>query len=400
MKRLHFDCSMGAAGDMIAAALLELAPDAARVVESLNSLGMPGVSYSLERVQRCGIAASRLVVKVHGEEEQSRHRHHHAHHSLDDIFHVVDSLRLDQKVRGDIKAVYRLLADAESRAHGRPVAEVHFHEVGALDAIADIAAACLLVSRLSPCEITASPVNLGAGTVRCSHGTVSVPAPATAILLEGMPVHGDGEVAAELCTPTGAALLRHFAARFCEMPEMKMEKSGCGAGSRDLAERANVLRAFLGEPSSGGADEVCEFRCSIDDMTGEDMAFASERIFGAGALDVVFLPATMKKGRPGVVLEVLAPPPRRDDVLAAIFRHTSTTGLRERICRRVVLDRHEETVEIPSGAKVRIKTCEGHGVVRRKVEHDDVAAIARESGLSIGEALNEFFERDLQTRSR
>ena len=384
MKRIHFDCSMGAAGDMIAAALLGLMPDGERAVEDLNAIGIPGVSYSLERVQRCGIAASRLVVKVHGEEEchhhhDHHHDHHHSHHSLDDIFHVVDSLRLAPNVRDDVKAVYRLLAVAESRAHGKSVAEVHFHEVGALDAIADIAATCFLLSAISPGEITASPVNLGGGTVRCAHGTVAVPAPATAILLEGVPAHGDREIEAELCTPTGAALLRHFAARFCEMPEMTIGKTGCGAGCRDFEGRANVVRAIAGE-SSSTCDSVCEFRCSIDDMTGESMAFASERIFEAGALDVVFIPATMKKGRPGVVLEVLAPPPRRDDVVAAIFRHTSTIGLRETLCSRIVLDRHEEIVEMPAGDKVRVKVSEGFGVVRRKPEFDDIAAIALGKG--------------------
>ena len=386
MQIVHLDCSMGAAGDMIAAALLDVHPDPFAAVERLNAIGIPGVSYSLERVQRCGIAASRLVVKVHGEEEchhhHHEHDHHHSHHSLGDIFHVVDSLRLAPKVRDDVKAVYRLLADAESRAHGKSVAEVHFHEVGALDAIADVAAVSLLVAELAPGEITASPVNLGGGTVECAHGTVAVPAPATAILLEGIPAHGDGEISAELCTPTGAALLRHFAMRFCPMPEMVVERSGCGAGSRDFAGRANLLRAFLGEGADGGADEVCELRCSIDDMTGEGLSFAAERIFEAGALDVAFIPATMKKGRPGIVLEVLAPPEKRNQVVAAVFRHTSTIGLRAGNCRRMVMKRREEA----GGAAVRVKVSEGFGAVRRKVEHDDLAAFARARNLTLEEA--------------
>ena len=383
MKIVHLDCSMGAAGDMIAAALLDIHPDPVAAVERLNAIGVPGVSYSLERTARCGIAAARLVVKVHGEEEGAHHHHHHhSHRSLDEILHVVEALRLPERARDDVAAVYRLLADTESRAHGRPVAEIHFHEVGALDAIADVAAVSLLVAELSPGEITASPVNLGGGTVECAHGTVAVPAPATAILLEGIPAHGDGEIAAELCTPTGAALLRHFAARFCPMPEMVVERSGTGAGSRDFAGRANLLRAFLGEGADGGADEVCELRCSIDDMTGEELSFAAERIFEAGALDVVFIPATMKKGRPGIVLEVLAPPEKRDQVAAAVFRHTSTIGLRAGNCRRMVMKRREES----GGAAVRVKVSEGFGAGRRKFEHDDLAAFAKERNLTLEEA--------------
>jgi len=394
MKTLYIDCSMGAAGDMISAALLELTPDPDAAVEKLNALGVPHVVYSRERTSRCGIAATRLAVKVDGVEEHDHHSHHreahghahHHHHSLDDVLHLVDSLALPEKAKRDARQVYALLAEAESRAHGRPVGEVHFHEVGALDAVADIAAACWLVGEMAPDEIVASPVNFGGGTVRCAHGVLPVPAPATAFLLEGIPAHGDGEVLCELCTPTGAALLKHFANRFGPMPPIKAEKTGFGAGTREFEGRANLLRATVGEgAASGGSDSVCELKCNIDDMTGEAIAFACERIFDAGALDVLTVPATMKKGRPGAVLVALCAPGRKDAVTAAIFRHTSTLGVRETVCRRSVLARREETATLPDGTTLRRKVSEGFGVRREKIEHDDMAAYAVSHGLSLAD---------------
>ena len=395
MKTLYIDCSMGAAGDMISAALLELTPDPDVAVKKLNALGIPHVVYARERTARCGIAATRLVVKVNGEEEHAHAHHdhhheahgHHHHHSLDDMLRLVDSLALPEMAKGDARLVYALLAEAESRAHGRPVGEVHFHEVGALDAVADIAAACWLLGEIAPDEIVASPVNFGGGTVRCAHGVLPVPAPATAFLLEGIPAHGDGEVLCELCTPTGAALLKHFANRFGPMPPIKAEKTGFGAGTREFEGRANLLRATIGEnAATGDSDSVCELKCNIDDMTGEEIAFACERIFEAGALDVLTIPATMKKGRPGIVLLALSAPDRKDAVTAAIFRHTSTLGVRETTCRRNVLSRREETVTLPDGATLRRKVSEGFGVRREKVEHDDLAAYALSHGLSLSEA--------------
>ena len=395
MKTLYIDCSMGAAGDMISAALLGLMPDPAAAVERLNGLGIPHVAYSREPVSRCGIAATRLVVTVDGVEEhahahhhEAHHHAHHHHHSLDDILRLVDSLALPEKAKRDARQVYALLADAESRAHGRPVGEVHFHEVGALDAVADIAAACWLISEIAPDEIVASPINFGGGTVHCAHGVLPVPAPATAFLLEGIPAHGDGELLCELCTPTGAALIRHFANRFGPMPVISTKKIGFGAGTREFEGRANLLRATLGESAAAGdTDEVCELKCNIDDMTGESIAFACERIFEAGALDVLTIPATMKKGRPGVILLALCSPDKKDAVTRAMFRHTSTLGIRETTCRRSVLSRREATATMPDGSTVRRKLSEGYGVVREKFEHDDLADYAKKNGLSLCEAL-------------
>ena len=428
MKTLYIDCGMGAAGDMLAASLLELMPNPDEAVARLNAIGIEGVTFTRERTSRCGIAATRLLVKVNGVEEcaeehahehshehshehvhEHAHEHihehehdhvhahghcheHHAHHhhehrSLEQMLQIVDGLALSANVKEHAKAVYRLIADAESRAHGRTVGEVHFHEVGAMDAVADISAVCWLMSELAPDEVVASPVNVGGGTVRCAHGVLSVPAPATAALLEGVPMYSDGEVKCELCTPTGAALVRHFANRFGAMPVMRAVGTGYGAGGREIEGRANLLRCTIGAGADedSGRDEVWELACNIDDMTGEDMAFAGECIMSAGALDVAMIPATMKKGRPGVMMTVLCRKADHNAVLDAVFRHTSTIGVREHLCGRYILPRREGTVTLADGKSVRMKTSKGHGVVREKFEHDDLAAIARDSGMPIAE---------------
>ena len=412
MKTLYIDCSMGAAGDMLAAALLELMPDADAALAQLNAFGIHGVVYARERMAKCGIMGTHLSVKVHGEEEgeqeignreegrgksEGGHRHdremhgHHEHKSLAHILHHVGHLALPEKVKGDVAAVYQLLADAESRAHGRPVGEVHFHEVGALDAVADIAAVCWLLAELAPDEVVVSPIHVGSGTVRCAHGILPVPAPATAFLLEGVPSYSDGAVQGELCTPTGAALLKHFATRFGPQPTMSVKAVGYGAGAREFEGRANLLRASIGESVAGGdADEVFELDCNIDDMTGEEIAFACERLFAAGAKDVVTIPMTMKKGRPGVMIQALCAVADHDALVAAMFRHTTTLGIRETRCRRQVLARREETVALPGGTTVRRKVSEGYGVRRAKLEFDDVAAAARAADLPIRDVAGDF----------
>ncbi len=370
---------MGAAGDMLAGALLELMPDPAAVVRTLNGFGIPDVEFACERTVKCGIAATHLSVKVHGHEEHEHAHdahHHHKHRTLAEVLHAVHHLNLPDAVKTHVAKVYEDLAAAESRAHGRSVGEIHFHEVGAADAIADISAVCWLMDALKVDEVVASPVHVGSGTVKCAHGEMPVPAPATAFLLEGVPTYSDGTIAGELCTPTGAALLRHFVGEFGQMKPMTPTKIGCGAGGKDLEGRANIVRAMLGETEEkAGQDVVCEFRCAIDDMTAEDLAFAAERVMAEGALDAVMVPALMKKGRPGTLLEVLCRPDDRDKIARCIFRHTTTIGLRETLAPRRVLARHEEDIETPIGI-VRRKVSEGEGVCRIKAEHDDLAAAA------------------------
>lgn len=392
MKTLYLNCSMGAAGDMLAASLLGLVPDPSASLARLNALGIPGVRYGIENVSRGGIAGIRLVVQVNGEEEGHHHHHHghhhhehhhHEHRSLDDILHIIGHLDMSDSAKNHAAEVYRLIASAESRAHGRPVGEVHFHEVGAMDAVADVSAVCLLLEELGAGVIIASPVNMGGGTVKCAHGIMPVPAPATASLLEGIPAYSDDPSLGELCTPTGAALLKHFAGSFGPMPVLRISATAYGAGGKDFQGRANLLRASIGESASSDSDEVLELACNVDDMTGEEIAFACNRIFAAGALDVATLSACMKKGRPGVIFDVLCRPSGRDAVVSAIFKHTSTLGVRETLCRRYVLSRKEISASIAGGVPARLKVSEGWGVRREKLEFDDVAenAIARDMSL-------------------
>ena len=394
MKTLYLDCSMGAAGDMLAGALLELVPDPDATVAELNAFGIPGVMYKRETLSKCGIAATHLSVTVAGNEEFEEnhhhhhdHEHHHEHRSLAGVLHVIGHLKLEPSVREDVIKVYESLAAAESRAHGKAVGEIHFHEVGALDAIADIAAFCHLLRHIAPDKIIASPVHVGSGTVNCAHGVLPVPAPATAFLLEGVPTCSDGVVVGELCTPTGAALIKNFAASFGPQPLMTVRSIGYGAGRKDFP-RANVVRAMVGESASdeSGDGEIFELNFNVDDMTGEELAFASERIFAAGARDVSFAPVVMKKGRPGQRVSVMCSAETRGDVVKAIFAHTSTLGIRETHCRRYTLDRKIETVALPDGSTVRRKVASGYGVRRAKWEADDLAAFARTKGISLAEA--------------
>ena len=285
-------------------------------------------------------------------------------------------------MRRDVLAVYALIAEAESFVHGRPVGEIHFHEVGTKDALADIVGVCLLMETLAPEQVLASPVHVGCGQVRCAHGVLPVPAPATARILRGVPAYG-GAVRGELCTPTGAALLKHFVSRFGEMPVMRIGQIGYGLGNKDF-EAANCVRALLGETAEA-AGEIAELRCNLDDMTPEAVGFAQERLFEAGALDVYTVPVGMKKNRPGVLLTCMCRMDQRDELLRAMFRHTTTLGVREYVCGRYTLRRSERSVGTEYGA-VRVKEACGWGVRREKPEYEDVARVARENRCSLAEA--------------
>lgn len=445
MKSLYLDCGMGAAGDMLGAALAELLPDAARdaFTSELNAAGIPGVHVSLDPSVKCGITGTHLTVTVNGtEEKEGGHSHHdhqhdhahdhshshdhhhdhshehshshdhhhdHSHRSLHDIHHIIDDLKLPEAVRTDILAVYRLIAEAESKAHDKPVSEIHFHEVGTMDAIADIASVCLLLHKLAPDQIIASPIHVGNGQVKCAHGILPVPAPATAYILKDIPIYSGG-IQGELCTPTGAALLKHFVTRFDQMPLMTPASTGYGMGTKDFPA-ANCVRAILGESFAENQPEtICELSCNVDDMTGEDIAFAIETFLQNGALDAFTVPCTMKKGRPGVLVTVLCKDPDQKQMTKLILQHTTTLGVRSAIKKRCALSRTEsETVipndvlanvtapDMPSGSKaqelkttgndctIRSKTSTGFGITRNKYEHDDLEKIARTYGLTLAQ---------------
>ncbi|MCH5260059.1 MAG: nickel pincer cofactor biosynthesis protein LarC [Lachnospiraceae bacterium] len=414
MKILYLDCGMGAAGDMLTAALTELLPNPDEFIVKLNSLSIPGVQFSKETAVKCGITGTHISVLVDGAEENEEmheyshehehsneheyhhkhehsheHEHHHEHehshehhHSgMHDIEHIVSHLDISTKVKEDVLAVYNLIAEAESHVHGRPVTEIHFHEVGTMDAIADVTAVCMLMDELSPNEVIVSPVHVGSGQVKCAHGILPVPAPATAYILRDVPIYG-GSIQGELCTPTGAALLKHFADRFGDMPVMRTQAIGYGMGKKDFP-RANCVRAMLGE-TADKTDTVSELSCNVDDMTAEAIGFATERLFEGGANEVYTIPIGMKKSRPGTLIRVICKEQDKEKMVGLLFRHTSTIGVRETVTQRYILERKIESVQTPYG-KVRRKVSSGYGTSRIKYEYDDLARIAKEQNISIDE---------------
>jgi pyridinium-3,5-bisthiocarboxylic acid mononucleotide nickel chelatase len=458
-KTLYFECGMGAAGDMMTAGLLELLDDSARAdfLKRLNNAGIPGVDVRVESAVKCGITGTRVVVSVDGHIEGDEHHHdnnhrhddHHHHidhhhdnnHNHDDhhntnhhhdndhhtndnnhhnddhrhndysnIERLVNSLRISDNAKKNAISVYKLIADAECYVHGKPVDKIHFHEVGDMDAVADIVGVCMLIDELAPAQILASPVNVGGGSVRCAHGVMPVPSPAAAYLLRGVPIYGN-DGGGELCTPTGAALLKHFVGKFCNMPTISVDKIGYGMGKKDF-ERANCLRVYIGSVvnninSTNGIndnsginniihpnDQIAELVCTIDDMTPEAIAFAQETLFTAGAVDVYATPTVMKKGRAGIILTCLCRINDKDTIIPLIFKNTSTLGVREYIVNRHILHREQSTIQTKYG-EVRIKSASGFGVKRSKPEYDDVAAIAREYGVAFGNVLKEIIDEQL-----
>lgn len=437
MRTIYLDCSMGAAGDMLMAALYELCPDKEAFLEKMNRLGLSGVQVEAEEAVKCGITGTHMKVTVNGEEEESldvhghshevhehghehgevysheacghshgneeahshegcahththdggdahTHTHAHGHHHHADmagISHMISHLDLPEQVKEDMEQVYGLIAQAEAAAHGKPVDQIHFHEVGTADAVADIAGVCLLIHELAPDRILASPVHVGSGQVRCAHGVLPVPAPATAHILQGVPMYA-GSVKGELCTPTGAALLKHFVTEFREMPVMTVSKIGYGMGKKDF-EQANCVRAFLGETAEEKT-EVAELSCNLDDMTAEALGFVQELLLAKGALEVYTIPVGMKKNRPGTLLTCMCRKEDEEEMVRLIFRHTTTIGIREHISRRFTLKREEKTLQTSYGT-VREKISSGYGVTKSKLEYEDLAEIARKRGISLQE---------------
>ena len=395
MKTIYLDLQMGAAGDMLSAALFELLDENQKeqFLKKINDAGIHGVSVSAEPSVKCGITGTHFTVLVNGEEEgehehhheheehHHEHEHHHHHTSLHDIEHIVEHLEVSDFVKKNVIEVYNLIAQAESHAHGKPVTDIHFHEVGTMDAVADITSVCMLIEMLGADQIIASSINVGSGQVHCAHGILPVPAPATAFILQGIPTYNN-QIKGELCTPTGAALLKHFASSFGNMPPITTEKIGYGMGKKDF-EAANCVRAMLGTTNQN-TQTIVELTCNLDDISAEQIGFAIEQLFDAGALEAYTVPVTMKKSRPGNLLCVMCKEQDKQRIIETFFKHTTTLGIRQNISERFTLERTIETVQTEFGP-VRIKKSSGFGVSRSKYEYEDLARIARQTGKSISE---------------
>ncbi|MBR4914602.1 MAG: nickel pincer cofactor biosynthesis protein LarC [Clostridiales bacterium] len=415
MKTLYIECNMGAAGDMLLASLSELTGDVKACEEKLNSLGIPGVTYEFEKSVKCGIEGTHAHVAVNGvEEDEHMHEHEHHHHDhehthehdhhheehdhhhehthenhvhthehehehshehhhthMSDIENIINGLNVSDKVKADALAVYGLIAEAESKAHGKPITDIHFHEVGTMDAVADIVGVCYLLEQIGAGKIVVSPLATGFGSVRCAHGILPVPAPATASIIEGIPTYS-GNIEGELLTPTGAALLKHFADSFGSRPVMAIEKTGYGMGKKDFA-KANMLRTFLGE-ADNESDKVVEMKFNVDDMTGEEIGYATGVLMDNGALDVFTTSVYMKKNRPGILFTVLVKLEDKEKFAKLIFENTTTIGIRFNEMERFKLARREEKVMTKFG-EVSFKVSEGFGVTKAKPEFDDIKRI-------------------------
>lgn len=387
MKILYIECSMGVAGDMLMGALYELLNDEDRkkFTDKMNSLGIEGLHVEAVPSVKCGINGTHMNVTIDGHEElESHHSEHHHHHgaSMHDIRHVIDAAGISENVKKNAVEVYECIAQAESRAHGKSADEIHFHEVGSKDAMADVIGCCMLIDIIGADRIVVSPVTTGFGNVRCAHGILPVPAPATALILNDVPLRA-GSIEGELCTPTGAALVKHYADEFGNMPQMTVSRIGYGMGTKDFAA-ANCVRVFVGIQATRTAKTIVQLCCNIDDMTAEELGYAAELLMDEGALDVYTTAIGMKKSRPGTLLTVMCREEDRERIAGLIFRNTTTLGMRVYHCERMILERSEKTLHTEFG-DVRCKEASGYGVVRSKLEYDDVRRLAKSSGRSIRE---------------
>ena len=408
MKTLYIECNMGVAGDMLGGALLEAYGDRDGFLRMINSAGIDGVRVSAGRCARCGIVGTKLDVSVYGEHEgehehhhehehehhhkhENHHEHEHEHHhdhghhhhaSYASVLEKIASYNIPEKVKKDAAAVYRIIGEAEAKVHGRTLENIHFHEVGTLDAVADVIISCWLMYLIKPDRVVFSPVCTGSGTVKCAHGILSVPAPAVTEIIKGVPVYA-GKIKSELTTPTGAALIKYFAGSFGEMPVMTIEKTGSGMGTKEF-EQANCVRVFVGNDGEGSRDKVSVIRCNIDDMTGEDLGYACEALMSEGALDVFTIPVYMKKNRPGVLLVCVCAEDKRDEMIEAVFKHTSTRGLRYSSADRAKLMSSFYEKETKYGS-VTMKRSEGYGVSREKPEFESLRILAKKTGADLYE---------------
>jgi uncharacterized protein (TIGR00299 family) protein len=371
----HFDCFSGASGDMILGALIDAGVDADAIRAGIDSLGLP-IKLTAERVKRCGVAATHARIDAPHE-----HVHRHLHH----VEGIIDKGRLTDRQKDLAKGFFRRLAEAEAEVHGIPIEKVHFHEVGALDSIADFVGAAIGLDLLGAERITCRSIPPGSGTVQCDHGSMPVPAPATTLLLRGVPL-ASSTIDAELTTPTGAAILTAVVGEWTDSPAMTVERIGHGAGSKDFKTQPNVLRLLVGTAANPAeADTVWILETNLDDVPGEIVGYTIERLFAAGALDVWTTAIQMKKQRPGVVLSVIANDDTVGELERTMFRETGTLGVRRCRYSRTKQPRAEGTAQTPWGP-VRLKA--------GKPEYEDCARIAREHGLPLRDVYREVGKRN------
>ncbi len=390
MRLLYLDCFSGISGDMVIGALLDLGLPLEDLRSALGSLTLDGVDIAVDRVTRGGIAAAKFRVLEEGTSRQSAphppgHHAHRGHRALAAIVGMIERSALSPAGRARAAALFRRLAEVEASVHQMTVDEVMLHEVGEIDSIVDVVGAVFGLEWLGADRVVASPLNVGHGTVHTAHGVLPVPAPATAKLLQGVPVYGSGP-AMELVTPTGALIATGYADEFGPLPAMRVGRIGYGAGDRDPAGYANVLRAMVGDATAtGNVERVLVVECEIDDMNPQIFGSVMEDLLAAGALDVYYTPIQMKKSRPATLLTVIGRPDDREALAAILFRETTTLGLRYQEMHREALERETISVATALGS-VRMKVARRNGrVTNAAPEFDDCARIARERAVPIKE---------------
>ena len=380
-KLLYLEGASGISGDMTVAALLDLGANREKLDAVLKSMNLEGFEYQVSRKSSYGIAGTDFDVILHDHhhhEHEHEHGHHHEHRNLDDVCTVIDRGTMTDGARELAKKIFRIVAEAESKAHGVPVSEVHFHEVGAIDSIVDIVSAAVLIDDLGIRECVVTGLAEGSGYVHCQHGDLPVPVPAVLNIAQA---HGialrTSAANGEMVTPTGIAIAAALRTRDRLPAEYKVEKVGIGLGKRDFG-RANILRAMILEETLD-PEQMYVLETNIDDATGEALGLALEKLMAAGASDAHFLPCFMKKNRPAYLLRVIAAAPEIPALERIIFESTTTIGMRKLPVDRTCMDREIRTVELPFGT-VSVKRCTWNGVVRNYPEYESVRALAERTG--------------------
>jgi uncharacterized protein (TIGR00299 family) protein len=393
MRTLYFDCFAGISGDMTLGALVAAGADARALKEGLALLDVEGYEVEFETVDRSGVSATRAVVKVTKDEKPHRH--------LRDVLAIIDKSRLGDTVKGRASKIFTRLAEAEARVHNVAVERVHFHEVGAVDAIVDVVGACIGFELLGVERFASSALHVGSGTVEMEHGRFPVPPPAVAELLRGAPVYST-EIKGELVTPTGAAIVSTLCESFGPLPPMRVERAGYGAGTREYEKFPNVLRVIVGEAEESAGDEARRdegqsdelltlLETNVDDVSPQVLGHLMERALASGALDCYFTNVQMKKNRPGVLVSILCLPRDREALTRLLFEETPTLGVRSHEVRRRALGRESVTVETEFG-RIAVKVGRAGGrVLSATPEYED----CREAALRAGVAL-----RVVQTAAR
>lgn len=383
MRTLYFDCFAGASGDMILGALVGAGADERHLIEQLALLGVHGYEIEFNRADRSGISATRATVRV---------PHEHAHRHLSDILKIINDSGLSDGVKERAARIFSRLAEAEARVHNLAVERIHFHEVGAMDAIIDVVGACVCFEALSIERFVSSPLHVGSGTVEMAHGRFPVPPPAVTELLRDAPVYAS-EITGELVTPTGAAIISTVASRYGQLPKMKIERTGYGAGSRDYPKFPNALRVIIGESEAVEIDtarlalpaeeQLVMLETNIDDMSPQRFGYLMERAFELGALDCFFTPAQMKKNRPGVLISILCRPELQAKLTGMLFAETTTIGVRSTEVKRLALEREVVKVETQYGAiDVKVARLDGR-VMNEMPEYEQCLAAARRAQVSL-----------------